>query len=136
MHATLARDESSQTFNIWVYGDERLVRGSGLFVGETGVAANHHFLTPIDGSSFHFIQGNYRLDVFAKVLGDSKPRKLFSQRLEIDRDAAGAPTDAHAGLYFDWGPDSGSYMSHVDKRDPTPDPEDLLKLLSLPTREN
>jgi hypothetical protein len=46
MHVTLARNEASQTFNIWVYGDDRLVRGSGLFVGETGVAANHHFLAP------------------------------------------------------------------------------------------
>jgi hypothetical protein len=33
-----------------MYGDEKLVRGSGLFVGETGVAANHHFLAPRDGS--------------------------------------------------------------------------------------
>src|SRR5271169_3559963 len=30
MHVTLSRNETRQNFNIWVYGDERLVRGSGL----------------------------------------------------------------------------------------------------------
>jgi hypothetical protein len=45
MHVALSRNETHQNFNIWVYGDEKLVRGSGLFVGETGVAATHHFLT-------------------------------------------------------------------------------------------
>jgi len=57
MHIALSRNETQQNFNIWVYGDEKLVRGSGLFVGETGIAANHHFLTPRDGSSFHFTEG-------------------------------------------------------------------------------
>ena len=37
MHIALSRNETNQNFNIWVYGDERLVRGSGLFVGETGI---------------------------------------------------------------------------------------------------
>jgi hypothetical protein len=48
MYVALSRNEMRQNFNIWVYGEERLVRGSGLFVGETGVVANHHFLTPKD----------------------------------------------------------------------------------------
>lgn len=42
MHVALSRNETHQNFSVWVYGDERLVRGSGLFVGEAGVAANHH----------------------------------------------------------------------------------------------
>jgi hypothetical protein len=45
MHATLFHDEARQNFHVWVYGNDTLSRGSGLFVGETGVAANHHFLT-------------------------------------------------------------------------------------------
>src|SRR5271166_5155595 len=53
MHVALSRNEMHQNFNIWVYGErEKLVRGSGLYVGETGVSANHHFLTPEDGHSF------------------------------------------------------------------------------------
>ena len=63
MHVTLSRNETHQNFNIWVYGEDNLVRGSGLFVGETGIAANHHFLTPKDGSYFRFTEGRYRLEV-------------------------------------------------------------------------
>src|SRR5216684_1456715 len=32
MHVALSRNETHQNFNIWVYGDQQLVRGSGLFV--------------------------------------------------------------------------------------------------------
>jgi hypothetical protein len=89
MHVALWRNETHQNFNIWVYGEhEKLVRGSGLFVGETGVAANHHFLTPHDGSSFHFTEGHYRLDVFVHLLGEEKPLRLFSQGLDISHEIA------------------------------------------------
>ena len=131
MHVALSRNETRQNFNIWVYGDERLVRGSGLFVGETGVEANHHFLTPKDGTSFRFFEGHYRLDVFAHLLGDQKQTQLFSQTLEISRDLAASLTEASAGLYFDWGPDSSRYLPHVDKRPPSPDPEKFLEALGF-----
>ena len=81
MHVALSRNETHQNFNIWVHGDEKLVRGSGLFVGETGVAANHHFLAPGDNNSFQFVEGRYRLDVYAHLLGDQKSTLLFSQAL-------------------------------------------------------
>src|SRR5215469_1720548 len=70
MHISLLRNETSQNFNIWVYGDGKLTRGSGLFVSETGMSANHHFLTPKDGSGFQFKEGIYTLNVYAKLLGD------------------------------------------------------------------
>jgi hypothetical protein len=70
MYVALSRNEMLQNFNIWVYGErENLVRGSGLFVAESGVEANHHFLIPKDGSSFCFIAGHYRVEVFAHLLG-------------------------------------------------------------------
>jgi hypothetical protein len=91
MHVALSRNEMHQNFNIWVYGErDRLVRGSGLFVGETGVSANHHFLTPEDGKTFSFIEGHYKLEVFAHLLGDPKPIRLFSQELDLSRDIATA----------------------------------------------
>jgi hypothetical protein len=55
MHVALSRNETRQNFNVWVYGNDKLVRGSGLFVGETGVEANHHFLVPTDGNAFRFV---------------------------------------------------------------------------------
>ena len=75
MHVSLTRNEARQTFNIWVHGESKLVRGSGLFVGETGVAANHHFLAPPDGTAFAFIEGSYHLELFAHILEDRRPEE-------------------------------------------------------------
>ena len=102
LHIALSRNETQQNFNIWVYGDERLVRGSGLFVGETGVPVNHHFLAPKDGSSFRFNEGRYRIDVYAHLLGDRGRTLLFSQTLEITREIAERLEEPDCGLYFDW----------------------------------
>src|ERR1700738_3748386 len=65
LHVRLSRGESRQNFTIWVYGDDKLVRGSGLFIGETGVATNHHSLLPEDAPPFRFTAGIYLLEVFA-----------------------------------------------------------------------
>jgi len=131
MYVALSRNETRQNFNIWVYGNEKLVRGSGLFVSETGVEANHHFLVPRDGSAFHFTEGRYRIDVFAKLLGNRGQTLLFSQTLEIQRDIAALLEKPEAGLYFDWGPDSSRYLQYVDNRPSPPNPEGLLELLRL-----
>jgi hypothetical protein len=130
MHVAVSRNETHQNFNIWVYGNEKLVRGSGLFVGETGVEANHHFLLPRDVSSFRFQEGPYEVEVFARLLGDKKQTRLFSQTLDISRELAASLEEPNAGVYFDWGPDSSRYLSHVESRPPSPDPEDFLKMLS------
>jgi len=131
MYVALSHNETRQNFNVWVYGEERLVRGSGLFVGETGVEANHHFLTPRDDNSFRFTEGRYTLDVFARLLGDSDNLRLFSQTLEISRETAAALAEPNAGLYFDWGPDSSRYLPHVETRPPSPDPEKFLEALGI-----
>jgi hypothetical protein len=118
LHVRLSRGETRQNFNIWVYGDDKLVRGSGLFVGETGVATNHHFLLPEDAPVFRFLPGTHTLEVFARVLGQKKHGLLFSQMLEVSDSISKALESADAGLYFDWGPDSARYLSHIDRRAP------------------
>lgn len=136
MHVSLARNETHQTFNIWVHGDEKLVRGSGLFVGESGVAANHHFLTPKDDGTFQFLAGRYRLDVYARLLGDSNPTILFSQELEVAPDVAATLKEPGIGLYFDWGADSSRYLPHLDKHLPKPDPAEVFKALGITMRSS
>lgn len=126
MHVALSRNETHQNFSIWVYGDEKLVRGSGLFVGESGVAANHHFLTPKDGCSFRFIEGHYQVDVFARLLGDREQTLLFSQSLEITRNISTLLEEPGAGLCFDWGPDCGRYIPHVEERPSYPSPSMIV----------
>ena len=134
MYVALSRNESRQNFNIWVYGNEKLARGSGLFVGETGVEANHHFLVTRDANHFRFTRGRYRMDVFAKLLGDRDQTLLFSQTIEISSENAALLENLDAGLYFDWGPDSGRYLPYVDRRPTPPNPEDFLDLLRLARR--
>ena len=119
MHVSLKRSETQQNFNIWVHGEtNKLVRGSGLFVGETGVSANHHFLTPEDGSQLSWLAGQYHLCVYAKLLGDKSQKLLFSQHLEVSPEIAMRLQQPAAGVYFDWGPDSSRYLTHVELRPP------------------
>lgn len=130
MYLTLSRNEMRQNFNIWVYGErEKLVRGSGLFVGETGVSANHHFLAPIDAKSFQFTPGTYRIQAFAHLLGDRNRVLLFSQTLNVNHECAAKIGKRGTGIYFDWGPDASEYTHHVDERPPSLDPEELIEIL-------
>ena len=115
MHATVRRAETVQNFNVWVYGDKELTRGSGLFVGETGFATNHHFLLPGDGTHFTFLEGNYQLEVFATLVGQRRPRRLCTLQLAVPGNVAAALLEPSAGVYFDWGPESNSYSFHIKK---------------------
>ncbi len=113
MFVRLHREETRQNFNIWVYGDKDLNRGSGLFVSDTGLAANHHFLLPPDGTSFQFSAGRYVLEVFVTNVGTRTPRLLYTVNLEITAENHKALSQPGHGLYFDWGPDAGHYLAHV-----------------------
>jgi hypothetical protein len=127
MFATLRRGETRQTFNVWVYGEDKLARGSGIYVGETGVVCNHHFLLPEDGTRFEFLAGDYRLDVYAALVGRSASLHLCSVSLSISEQAAQKLKDPECGLYFDWGQDSQRYQPHIRKKAATD--ERLMRLL-------
>jgi hypothetical protein len=116
LYATLAHREARQNFHIWVYGDERLVRGSGLHINDTGLATNHHFLIPEGESEFHFREGDYRLDVFAEILGDQNPTQLLSQTLKVSAGEAVDLGTGNCGLYFDWGPQANECHRHIDRK--------------------
>ena len=116
MYAKLQRGESVQNFNIWVYGDkETLARGSGLFVGKEGIPCNHHFLLPKDGTTFKFLSGEHTIKIFVSLLGAKAPILLFTQTLSLSQEFADEINNENSGVYFDWGPDSKSYHSHLDK---------------------
>lgn len=116
LYVKLRRGESVQNFNIWVYGQkEALARGSGLFVGKEGVACNHHFLLPQDGAPFKFLSGEYTLQVFVSLIGKKKPILLFTQKLSLSQAFADEINSENSGVFYDWGPDSKRYHSHLDK---------------------
>lgn len=112
----IRRGETQQNFSVWVYGDDRLARGSGLFIGSEGVSTNHHFLTPTDVRNFEFVAGSYTLEVFARIIGEKGTRQLSKIELFIAPAEAERLREPGNGIYFDWGPDAGQYQSHVDKR--------------------
>ncbi len=116
LHVNLQRSESKQNFSIWVYGDDRLARGSGLFVPAEGIVCNHHFLLPEDTTDFRFVAGDYVLRVYAKKVGSATPKELATIRLHISESNAKALKDQDAGIYFDWGPDQQAYQTYIDTR--------------------
>jgi len=127
MFVKLRRGESLQTFNIWVYGEDSLSRGSGLYVGENGVACNHHFLLPEDGTRFDFLPGEYKVEVYASRTGSARPVLLRSiGGLVLSDQTARQLRDKESGVYFDWGPDSQRYHAHVRKPRREP-PSDFLR---------
>ena len=115
MWVRLRRGETAQNFNVWVFGEHRpLSRGSGLFVGETGVAAHHSFLPPMDGPPYEFAAGLYSLEVFATLVGQPQPISLFCTQLAVTEQQAHAIHHAASGLFFEWGPDAKTYHSVID----------------------
>jgi len=129
MHVSLFKSERKQNFPVWVQGNESLSLGSGLFVGENGHSAAHHFLTLDDATDLQFTSGRYRLQVFAKLLGAKSNLLLFTQELLITESQARELAEPNAGIYFDWGPDSSEYVARVSRKKPGPDQEDILELL-------
>lgn len=113
MYVRLLRAETGQTFSIWVYGEDSLARGSGLFVDRSGVVCNHHFLLHEDGTTFQFLPGDYDLEIYASLVGDDHAVKLFSTRLTISDQDAEQLRSPDVGIYFDWRPESRSYHRHV-----------------------
>jgi hypothetical protein len=127
IYVLVTRNNTLQVFNIWVYGErEKLVRGSGLFIGEAGVEANHHFLVAPGAEAFAFASGRYQIDFVAHVLGDKQQKLLFSAQLEVTQEASAEMHSSGAGLYFDWAPDASRYISHVERDPRRPAPWNLI----------
>lgn len=102
-----------QDFPIWIYGDEYIARGSGLYVSMEGVACNHHFLLPHDGSEFRLLAGDYCLRVYGKRVVDKIPIELASIQFSISTDEAIQLINENVGVYLDWVPDRQEYQSHT-----------------------
>lgn len=113
MYIRLQRGETIQNFNVWVYDSGKLVRGSGLFIDKSGVACNHHFLMPKDGTTYNFLAGEYNLQVFVEVV-NAAPRLIFEQKLHIDTSQQVEIEARKGGIYFDWAPNTQNYHSHID----------------------
>jgi hypothetical protein len=137
MYVRVSRGQAKQSFSIWVHGtNSGLTRGSGLFVGQQGVAVPHHFLLPPDADNFEFGSGEYLIEVFIKSVGVEEAKKMFETTLAIDKDEAVALKDKNVGIYFDWGPHSNKYHSYLDKKaEKDPAMANILKGMMLEMKD-
>jgi hypothetical protein len=105
-------------FDFWVYGEKgHLSRGSGLFVGQTGVVHDNHFMQRRGTTDFLFWSGDYRVEVFAGVLGKQHPERLMEVRFTVDGEQAAKMVQLQdAGMFFDWDPEARTYSGHLESR--------------------
>lgn len=103
-------------FSFWGYGNKDLVRGSGLFVPETGVATNHHF-NPIDTDKlFLFSGGIYSLELVVKLVGRRRATSLWRLTLEMPTSPFERGIARDTAIFFSWSPEQGRYIASVEKR--------------------
>lgn len=103
-------------FSFWGHGDKDLIRGSGLFVPETGVATNHHF-NPIDPETlFLFSEGSYSLELVAKVIGQEPLVSLWNVKLEMPAGVFGSTIAKEKSVFYSWSPEQQCYIASVEKR--------------------
>lgn len=103
-------------FSFWGYGDRDLVRGSGLFVPETGVATNHHF-NPVDPESlFRFSQGSYSLELVAKLVGRESLVSMWTVTLDMPAGPFDSSIARETAVFFSWSPEQRRYIASVEKR--------------------
>lgn len=134
MFVRLRRGEVQQNFSFWVCGERsNLASGCGLYGGHDGIALDHHFILPKDGSRFDFLAGDYIVEVFAKRVNIESPLLLAKIPLHLTDEHAKALQRAGEAVYYDWWPDSERYNAHIVRHREPPGMSALLatKLPSL-----
>lgn len=62
LYAKLIRGGTEQVFGFWGYAaTTEISPGSGLYVSQTGVSANHHFVLSEQYSGYEFVAGDYTI---------------------------------------------------------------------------
>ena len=117
MFVNLLYEGMHYPFYYWSHGEAgRLVPGSGLFVGQEGVACNHHFMPRVHSPDVTFVEGKYRLEVFATTVGQHKSRRLHSVSLYLAQAAAISLSlqNGDFAYFFEWDPDENGYRGHIE----------------------
>jgi hypothetical protein len=110
MYVKLRRGDSQQIFSFWGYGEtNKLTAGSGLFVGQAGIALNHHFVLPVQHTSYEFVEGPYSIHVLARVVGKSRPISLDTISLTLSRIDARTYLAGGVGILFELDWETGKY---------------------------
>jgi hypothetical protein len=89
MYLNVRQNYGTYIFDFWGHTENgKLTLGSGLFVGPAGIASDHHF-NPREGlENFIYGDGQYQIEVFATVVGRSKPEKLMELNFTVTGEQA------------------------------------------------
>jgi hypothetical protein len=116
MYVKLCRGRSERIFSFWGYGEtNKLTPGSGLYVGQTGVSLNHHFVLSVHNPDYAFVAGTYIVRVFARLVGRSSPIQLTEFQITLSEHHA-AVLAQNDGVLFELGPDDQGYLGHTYQR--------------------
>jgi hypothetical protein len=116
MYLVVRSRDVRQIFSVWGYGDEKLARGSGLFVGETGVAANHHFNPPFDAPMFQFPPGEFQIEIHASLPGKQGSVHLSTVAVTVPSSAHLDSNNPDGSVWFDWEPEAGCYHAQIETK--------------------
>lgn len=103
-------------FSFWGHGDKDLIRGSGLFIPESGVVTNHHFNPTDSQKAFVFAEGDYSIELIAHVFGRKRPVVLWRGVLQLPKSPFGTTIARDAAVYFNWSPHRRQYVSTIESR--------------------
>jgi len=124
LHAPVA---GQYKFDFWAYSEkDKISRGSGLFVSQSGVVCDNHFMlrsgvsgsdTPFPVPEFLFWAGEYTAEVFANILGRSSAVRLVQIQFTVNGQQAGEMSQLRdAGIFFDLDSETRSYVGHLESR--------------------
>jgi hypothetical protein len=108
--------DRKEDFAFWGYGDKDLVRGSGLYVPESGLATNHHFNPIQTGAGFLFSGGTYELELAAKLVGREAFVSLWHTSIQMPPEAFANSIQRDTAVFFSWSPQDGGYLPSVESR--------------------
>lgn len=110
MYARVHRDRETRTFAFWGYAEaEKLSPGSGLYVSQTGIVANHHFVLSAHQKPYAFEAGHYSIEVFARMVGRKSPVRLACIEIVLSPEDS-RTLDQAKGVLFEFDPDADTYI--------------------------
>jgi hypothetical protein len=120
MFLKIHQEYGSYKFDFWGHTENgKLTLGSGLFVGAMGIVCDHHFNPGKELSDFLFVSGEYRVEVFATIVGQKKPERLMQLTFVVDgQQAAELIQIPMRELYLLWNAETRNYEGHVERDHP------------------
>jgi hypothetical protein len=115
LYLNVKSPHGQSVFSFWGHtmsDSNRLVPGSGLFVGKNGFSANHHF-NPDLGIDLEdpYPMGEYEIEVIARQFGDTVDRKLGRFVLKLDQEMSNSLKEKVDGVIWLLAPSDQSYYA-------------------------